>query len=140
MKKNTIKTKIIASVLAAVTVCSVGTMATTSAFASETHISAGTTVTKGVTIRKLLENNGFNVSSVPKDTNLVTAKAFDDSVSNASQLLGYNYQKTCYKGVNIDAKGAGEANVQLIDCGYNSWKFSEWNYSLPGNACAMVIK
>ena len=96
--------------------------------------------TKGITIRKLLENNGFNVSFVPKDTNLVTAKAFDDSVSNASQLLGYNYQKACYKGVNIDAKGAGEANVQLIDCGYSSWKFSQWNYSLPGNACAMVIK
>lgn len=96
--------------------------------------------TKDISIRKLLENNGINTSNLPKDTNLVTAKAWDGSNSYATGILGYNYQKTYYKGVNIDAKGVGETNVQILDCGYNSWKFSQWGYSIGGNACAMATK
>lgn len=95
---------------------------------------------KGVTVRKLLEDNGFNTSAVPQNANLITEKAFDDSVTTASRLIGYNYQKAFYKGVNIDAKGAGEAKIQIIDCGYNSWDFSEWGRTLNGNACALVVK
>ena len=95
---------------------------------------------KNISIRKLLENNGFDVSKLPKDANLVTAKARDDSVTKLSKAIGYNYVKACYKGVGIDRTGAGEADVQLMDCGYNSWKFSEWNYTKPGNACILLIK
>ena len=95
---------------------------------------------KGIAIRKLLENNGINTSNLPKNTNLVTAKAWDGSLSYATGILGYNYQKTYYKGVNIDAKGAGETNVQILDCGYNSWKCSQWGHSIGGNACAMAVK
>ncbi len=45
MKKNNIKTKVIATALSAITVLSVGAMTTTTAFAAETHLSAGTTLT-----------------------------------------------------------------------------------------------
>lgn len=95
---------------------------------------------KGVTVRKLLESNGFNTSKLPQNANLMTAKAFDDSVSKLSEAAGFNYQKAYYKGVNIDAKDAGETNVQILDCGYNSWKFSEWCYSVAGNACLLHVK
>lgn len=95
---------------------------------------------KGVTVRKLLEANGFNVSKLPQNVTLVTAKAWDDSVSTLSRLGGYNYQKAFYKGVNVDAKGAGDANVQLLDCGYNSWNFSTWGYMLKGMAAILMVK
>ena len=95
---------------------------------------------KGITLRKLLESCGFNVSKLPQNANLVTAKAWDDSVTGWSRIAGYNYQKSFYKGYNIDSAGAGEANAQLLDCGYNSWKFSEWNYMVGGNACILTVK
>ena len=69
MKKNNIKTKIIATVLATVTVCSVGTMATTSAFAAEKHISAGTTVTNDNKVsmdRDLLQVKNITSSTLLK--------------------------------------------------------------------------
>ncbi len=93
---------------------------------------------KGITIRQFLNNNGFNTSNLPKDTYFVTVKAWKDSTGK--RWLGYNYQKSFYKGFNIDAKGAGESNVQLLDCGINDWKLEQWNYSVGGNACAFVIK
>ena len=95
---------------------------------------------KGITVRKLLENNGFDVSKLPKNTNLVTEKAWDDSTSLASFLVMYNYQKAYYKGINIDQKGAGETTVQLLDCGKNIWNNSEWNRMLGGNACSFAAK
>lgn len=95
---------------------------------------------KGITIRKLLENNGFDVSKLPKNVNLVSEKAFDDSTSKASFFALYNYQKSYYKGVNIDQKGAGESKYQLIDCGLNTWKLSEWCYMVVGNACVFQKK
>ena len=95
---------------------------------------------KDISIRKLLENNGINTANLPKGTNLVTANAWDGSISKATCAVGYNYQKTYYKGVNIDAKGADQTDIQILDCGYNSWNFSEWNYSIGGNACALAVK
>lgn len=95
---------------------------------------------KGITIRKLLESNGFDVSKLPKNTNLVSEKAWDDSTSHASFIVLYNYQKAYYKGINIDQKGAGEATVQFLDCGMNFWKNSEWNRALGGCACSFAAK
>lgn len=46
MKKNTLKTKIIAGVLSAITVCSVGAMTATTAFAAETQVSTDTSITE----------------------------------------------------------------------------------------------
>ncbi len=45
MKQNKIRTKVIATALSAITVLSVGTMATTTAFAAEKSLSAGTHIT-----------------------------------------------------------------------------------------------
>lgn len=95
---------------------------------------------KGVTVRKLLEDNGVSTSSVPKNANLITEKAFDGSLTTATRGVGYNYQKAYYKGVNIDEKGAGETKIQIIDCGYNSWRFSDWGFALDGTACALMVK
>lgn len=77
---------------------------------------------KGITIRRLFENNGINTSNAPKNTNLVTAKAYEDSVTSWAKFVGYHYIKAYYKGFNIDAQGAGETTVQILDCGYNNWK------------------
>ena len=64
MKKNNIKTKIIAGVLSAITVCSVGAMTTTTAFAAETHVSTGTSITETQKI------------SMSKDAETVTKMVF----------------------------------------------------------------
>ena len=69
MKKNNIKTKIIAAVLSAITVCSVGAMATTSAFASETRLSAGTTITNDLKVsldRDLLHTKNITSATLLK--------------------------------------------------------------------------
>ena len=86
MKKNTIKTKIIASLLAAVTVCSVGTMATTSAFASETHISAGTTVTKDNIIS--FDRDLLQVKNITSSTLLKVLEGATKYGKYASPLIG----------------------------------------------------
>ncbi|MBQ3936994.1 MAG: hypothetical protein II722_08045, partial [Ruminococcus sp.] len=50
------------------------------------------------------------------------------------------YQKTYYKGINIDAVGATEQQYQLLDCGWNLWKGGEqWNYA-PGGAFCWLTK
>ena len=95
---------------------------------------------RGVSVRKALDDAGFDTRNLPEGTTLVTAKAWDDSVSRASLLGGYNYQKAYYKGVNIDDKNAAEYNVQLVDCGWNFWKNSEWNYMVRGYAAMFWLK
>ena len=90
---------------------------------------------KGMTIRELLNKSGFDTSNLPQNTNIVTKKAFDDSVSKLSAFVMYNYQKAYYNGVNIDAKGATEQKIQILDCGINAWKWDKWNYMKGGNAC-----
>ena len=90
---------------------------------------------KGMTIRKLLNKNGFDTSNLPKNTNIVTKWAFDDSNGFVSLFALYNYRKTYYNGINIDAKGATEQKFQIVDCGKNSWKREEWNHAVAGNTC-----
>lgn len=90
---------------------------------------------KGITLRELLKQNGFNTSRLPKNANLVTQSAWDESVDRASVVVGYNYQKAFYKGINIDSAAPDEQTIQLLDCGKNFWTSSNWNYMLAGNAC-----
>lgn len=94
---------------------------------------------KGITLRTLLDQNGFDTSNLPQNTNLVTEGARNDSVSSLSELVGYNYQRSCYKGINIDQVGASERTIQLIDCGVNIWKNDRWNYAYSGNACVFKL-
>lgn len=88
-----------------------------------------------MTIRELLNKNGFDTSNLPKNTNMVTKWAYNDSVTPFSVLAYYNYQKAYYDGINIDAKGATEKKIQIVDCGINGWKREWWNYMIGGNAC-----
>lgn len=94
---------------------------------------------KGITLRTLLDQNGFDTSNLPQNTNLVTEGARNDSVSSLSELVGYNYQRSFYKGINIDQVGASERTIQLIDCGVNIWKNDRWNYAYSGNACVFKL-
>ena len=90
---------------------------------------------KGMTIRELLNKTGFDTSNLPKNTNMVTKWAFNDSVTPFSVIAYYNYQKAYYNGINIDDKGANEKKIQIVDCGINGWKHEWWNYMIGGNAC-----
>ena len=96
---------------------------------------------KGISIRTLLNSVGINTSAVPQNTNLVTSKAIDGSTSIAQDIFTQcYYQKTYYKGINIDAVGATEQQYQLLDCGWNLWKGGEqWNYA-PGGAFCWLTK
>lgn len=91
---------------------------------------------KGISIRTLLDNCGFDTSNIPQNANIVTQSAWDDSVDRASVAVGYNYQKAYYKGINIDSANPSEQTIQLLDCGFNIWNDSNWNYMLGGYACA----
>ncbi len=92
---------------------------------------------KGISIRTLLNSVGINTSAVPQNANLITSKAIDDSTSIAQEIFTQcYYQKTYYKGINIDAVGATEQQYQLLDCGWNLWKGGEqWNYAPGGTFC-----
>ena len=92
---------------------------------------------KGITIRSLLNSVGINTSSVPQNANLVTSEAIDGSNGDADRIFReVYYEKTFYKGINIDAVGATEQQYQLLDCGWNLWKGGEqWNYAPSGAFC-----
>ncbi|WP_028505656.1 hypothetical protein [Ruminococcus sp. FC2018] len=92
---------------------------------------------KGISIRSLLNNVGIDTTAVPENANLVTSNAIDDSTNAAHDIFTQcYYQKTFYKGVNIDRVGAGEQKYQLLDCGWNLWKGGqEWNYAPGGSFC-----
>ena len=92
---------------------------------------------KGITIRSLLNSVGINTSSVPQNANLVTSEAIDGSNGDADRIFReVYYEKTFYKGINIDAVGATEQQYQLLDCGWNLWKGGEeWNYAPGGAFC-----
>lgn len=92
---------------------------------------------KGVSIRTLLNRVGFSTEGVPQNANLITSGAWKDVTNTAKSLFGlYCYQKTFYKGFNIDAINPGENTIQVLDCGYNTWKGNqEWNFLKAGCAC-----
>ena len=92
---------------------------------------------KGITIRSLLNSVGINTSSVPQNANLVTSEAIDGSNGDADRIFReVYYEKTFYKGINIDQVGATEQQYQLLDCGWNLWKGGEqWNYAPGGAFC-----
>ncbi len=92
---------------------------------------------KGITIRSLLNSVGVDTSSVPQNANLVTSEAIDGSNGDADRIFReVYYEKTFYKGINIDQVGATEQKYQLLDCGWNLWKGGEeWNYAPGGAFC-----
>ena len=92
---------------------------------------------KGISIRTLLNSVGINTSAVPQNANLVTSEAIDGSNGDADRIFReVYYEKTFYKGINIDAVGATEQQYQLLDCGWNLWKGGEqWNYAPGGAFC-----
>ena len=87
MKKNNIKTKVIATALSAITVLSVGAMTTTTAFAAETHLSAGTTLTDDLKVS--LDRDLKYATKITSETIL---KVLSEAV-----LVRHQYVSACEK-------------------------------------------
>ena len=96
---------------------------------------------KGQTIRELLSANGIDTSSLPKDTYLVTEKAYDDlGVRDfLSGIFGSVHLHGLYKGINVDEKNPGEKEVRMWNHGCNGYCASTWNYAEPGNAATIQV-
>ena len=96
---------------------------------------------KGQTVRELLSANGIDTSSLPKDTYLVTAKAYDDlGVRDfLSGIVGSVHLHGLYKGINVDEKNPGEKEVRMWNHGCNGYCASKWNYAEPGNAATIKV-
>ena len=88
---------------------------------------------KGMTIRELLNANGFRTDNLPKNTNFVTELAYGGSYDKYFGLR--NDQKAWYKGINIDERGAKEKEIKFIHCGRDTFG-NEWNYNVAGYACS----
>ena len=126
----------------------------------ETYMFTGETVRrlakyaadKGMTVRELLNANGFDTSYIPENANLITEKAWG---KRDTTFWGQEYERAWYKGINIDKKSATETKVQFMDAGYDPWKelgdgfvevgtlgkkcknTHEWGYMKEGFVCAL---
>ena len=90
---------------------------------------------KGMTIRELLNANGFHTDNLPKNTNFVTVLAYGGSYDKYFGLR--NDQKAWYKGINIDQRGAKEKEIKFLHCGYDAFD-NQWNYNSEGYACSFI--
>ena len=94
---------------------------------------------KHISIRTLLNSNGFDTSNLPANTNIVTENAKDKSTSSASLVVGYNYQQSFYKGISVDDNNVAEKDIQVLDCGFNVWTDGEWSFAKAGFACRFAL-
>ncbi|MCR5480600.1 MAG: hypothetical protein K6F27_12185 [Ruminococcus sp.] len=97
-------------------------------------------LSKGITVRTLLNSAGIDTSAVPKDANIITSYGIDETTGDARDLFcGTHYSNGCYKGINIDQLGAMERKIKLVDAGYNGWKNQNWAWA-PGGAFCWLTK
>lgn len=96
---------------------------------------------KGQTIRQLLNANGFDTSSLPQNTYLVTAKAYDDlGIKDfLSGIVGSVHLHGLYKGINVDEKNPGEKEVRMWNHGCNGYCSETWNFAEAGNAATIQV-
>ena len=96
---------------------------------------------KGQTVRELLDANGIDTSSLPKNTNLVTSKAYDDlGVRDfLSGIFGSVHLHGLYKGINVDEKNPGEKEVRMWNHGCNGYCSETWDFAEPGNAATIKV-
>ena len=94
---------------------------------------------KGVSVRTLLNSVGFYTKDIPANATMITSGAWKDVTNSAKSIFClYCYQKTYYKGFNIDSVNPSEDTIQLLDCGYNKWKADEWNFIKAGYATSFM--
>ncbi len=100
-------------------------------------------LSKGITVRTLLNSAGIDTSAVPKDANIITSYGIDDSTGDARDFFcGSHYSNGYYKGINIDqlgALGAMERKIKFVDAGSNGWKNQNWAWA-PGGAFCWLTK
>lgn len=93
---------------------------------------------QGKTIRTLLNENGFDTSSVPANSYIITDGAWGDSSFKLVKEEGWAY----FKGINIDDKSGSEKNVKFWSVGWTGQELpivgfvgSKWNNAESGSAC-----
>ena len=97
-------------------------------------------LSKGITVRTLLNNAGIDTSEVPKDANIITSYGIDETTGDARDFFcGTHYSNGYYKGINIDQLGAMELKKKFVDAGYNGWKNQNWAWA-PGGAFCWLTK
>ena len=96
---------------------------------------------KGQTVRELLSANGIDTSGLPKDTYLVTEKAYDDlGVRDfLSGIVGSVHLHGLYKGINVDEKNPGEKEVRMWNHGCNGYCSETWDFAEAGNAATIQV-
>lgn len=96
---------------------------------------------KGQTIRQLLNANGFDTSSLPQNTYLVTAKAYDDLgvIDFLSGIVGSVHLHGLYKGINVDENNPGEKEVRMWNHGCNGYCSQTWDFAEAGNAATIHV-
>ncbi len=96
---------------------------------------------KGQTVRELLDANGIDTSRLPKNTYLVTEKAYDDlGVRDfLSGIVGSVHLHGLYKGINVDEKNPGEKEVRMWNHGCNGYCASTWDFAEAGNAATIQV-
>jgi len=97
-------------------------------------------LSKGITVRTLLNSAGIDTSAVPKNANIITSYGIDETTGDARDFFcGTHYSNGCYKGINIDKLGAMELKIKFVDAGYNGWKNQKWAWA-PGGAFCWLTK
>ena len=98
---------------------------------------------KDMTIRELLQANGVCVGEyIPKNTNLVTSKAYNDEGLRdiLTGMFGSVHLHGLYKGINIDEKNPSEKEYRMWNSGCNGYMLSsEWNFAEPGFAAIICV-
>jgi len=96
---------------------------------------------KGMTIRELLNANGFYTGNVPQNANLATGKAYDDlGVKDfLSGAIGSVHLHGLYKGFNIDEKNPSEKEIRMWNHGCNGFGYSTWDFAEAGVAATIEV-
>ena len=95
---------------------------------------------KGMTIREFLTSNGYDMSRVPRNANLVTGKAWADQydVKRAfSSLIGIMWYHAHYRGINVDERVSGDREVRFWNYGHNI--YTDGYQSHPEQGVAVII-
>ena len=99
---------------------------------------------KGITIRQLLNANGFNTDAIPENTYIISDTAYVNVISDNCFC---DKSDAVFKGLNIDAKINIDKNGQVVEDTAKFWKvgmegcmyWNKWNSNHNGNACIFQV-
>ena len=86
---------------------------------------------RGLTLREYLKKNGFNVDGLPKNANLITGEAYEDTTTAgaiAKCAIGTATWHAFFKAFNIDEKNPSEKELVFWNTGCHGFGIKEWNF------------